>query len=152
MQAVLTTVSCVLLVFQWSAWARKSFVSKTCLGLLAGECIVTVSESSCQKHQYRDDVTHDDKRRSRSRNATFVTQQFSYRMEGPPCDHPTFREFFHEVTIECDSRTQGFETLFSFRISTQDGIKLYYPQVKFLRKWSSKVFVSKLKFTGFCSA
>ena len=42
-----------------------------------------------------------------------VTQQFSYRTERLPCNHLTFREFFHEVTIECDPRTQGFETLFS---------------------------------------
>ena len=42
-----------------------------------------------------------------------VTQKMSYRMESPPCNHLTFREFFHEMTIECDPRTQGFETLFS---------------------------------------
>ena len=42
-----------------------------------------------------------------------VTEQYTYRIEGPPCNHLTFREFFHEMTIECDPRTQGFETLFS---------------------------------------
>ena len=29
-----------------------------------------------------------------------VTQQFSYRVERPPCNHLTFRELFHEMTID----------------------------------------------------
>ena len=40
---VLPTVSCVLQVFQWVVQVRISFVSASCLVLLAGECIVTVS-------------------------------------------------------------------------------------------------------------
>ena len=42
-----------------------------------------------------------------------VTQQFSYRMGGPPCNHLTFRQLFHEMTIKSDPRSQGLETLFS---------------------------------------
>ena len=41
-----------------------------------------------------------------------VTLQISYRIEGPPCNHLTFRDGFHEMTVECDPRTQHFETLF----------------------------------------
>ena len=45
---VLTTVSCVLQPLQWVVLVQKSFVSASCLVLLASECIVTMSVSSCQ--------------------------------------------------------------------------------------------------------
>ena len=40
-----------------------------------------------------------------------VTQQFSLRIEEPPCNHFSFHKLFQEITIECDPRSQGFETL-----------------------------------------
>ena len=50
---VLTTVSCVLQLFQWAVLVHISFVSASCLVLPAGECIVTVPVSSCQNTSTR---------------------------------------------------------------------------------------------------
>ena len=65
------------------------------------------------EHLYKDDATHDDRRRRRCLNATLLSHNNFRIAQKDPCNHLTFREFFDEMTVKRDSRTQGFETVFA---------------------------------------